>query len=341
MFCPKCGNQLPDGAAFCSQCGNKIAETPVAPVAEAPVAPVVEAPVAPVETPAQPAYEAPVYAAPVAPATSAAPAQPPKKKGKGLLIAIIAIVAALAVAAGALYFTGVFDDLFGTSQSDKDDKDDKDDKKGDKDGDGDGDDDEKEAASAEDVAVDFVKAEVLEDYVSQFDLAVFDYEAMLKDNVLNNYDSEDEFFEEMSDEYDENITSWKKVFSVILKDAKEYFEDTYGDDYKLKVKATDTEELDEDEIEEVIDYLLDECDGYVDEDALENIKEAMNVTVEVSVSGSRDDDAYTIIVTVVKIDGKWKVADYDYGYSADYDDEDYDYDDEDYDYDDDYYYDEY
>ena len=24
MFCPKCGNQVPDGAAFCNACGNKL-----------------------------------------------------------------------------------------------------------------------------------------------------------------------------------------------------------------------------------------------------------------------------------------------------------------------------
>ena len=24
MFCPKCGNQLPDGSAFCGKCGAKL-----------------------------------------------------------------------------------------------------------------------------------------------------------------------------------------------------------------------------------------------------------------------------------------------------------------------------
>lgn len=30
MFCPKCGNQLPDNASFCGQCGNKIENAPAA-----------------------------------------------------------------------------------------------------------------------------------------------------------------------------------------------------------------------------------------------------------------------------------------------------------------------
>ncbi len=147
MFCSKCGNQIPDGGAFCPNCGNKIEVAPVAaPVVETPVAaPVVEAPAAeaPVAAPVVEAPAAPV-AAPVQPPVAPQPA--PKKKGKTLLIVIIAVVAALAVTAGALYFTGVFDNLFGTSQSDKDDKDDKKDKDGD-----DGDEDDTQSAPGDDL----------------------------------------------------------------------------------------------------------------------------------------------------------------------------------------------
>lgn len=193
------------------------------------------------------------------------------------------------------------------------------------------------------VAEAFAEADILEDLKAQFDLTAYDYETMYKEDWLDDYgcDDEDEFFEELSEDYDEDISSWNDWYKRKLNNAKESYKDYYGDDYKLKVKATDTEELDEDEIEDIIDYLLDECDGYIDEDAVEDIEEAMNVTVEASISGEDGEDSGIMYVTVVKIDGTWKVADYDYGYSADYDDEDYDYDDEDYDYDDDYYYDEY
>ena len=49
MFCPKCGSQLPDGAAFCGSCGNKLNATSgnVANVQDkAPSAPNIKAPVA-------------------------------------------------------------------------------------------------------------------------------------------------------------------------------------------------------------------------------------------------------------------------------------------------------
>lgn len=60
MFCPNCGNQVNEGAAFCAACGTKV-----------------EAQAAPQPTPA-PAYEAvkePVYTAPQQPAYTA-PQQP-------------------------------------------------------------------------------------------------------------------------------------------------------------------------------------------------------------------------------------------------------------------------
>lgn len=60
MFCPNCGNQVPDGAAFCASCGNKL---------EAQVAP-------------KPAYEAvqePVYVAPVQQPVQAAPVVAPER----------------------------------------------------------------------------------------------------------------------------------------------------------------------------------------------------------------------------------------------------------------------
>ena len=129
--------QIPDGSAFCPGCGNKVEAAPVAPVVPVapvePVAPVVPVAVAPVEPVAPVAPAAPVepvapvapvavapVAAPVAPVYPVAPVpQQPKKKNTGLIIAIVAVVVLIATAA-VLYFTGVFDDLFGGNDKKKD-----------------------------------------------------------------------------------------------------------------------------------------------------------------------------------------------------------------------------
>lgn len=98
MFCPKCGNQVPDGSKFCSKCGeNLVSAAPEAPVA--PVPPVTpeppvaqEPPVAPVDpvTPPQPQPAKPAFV------------QPKKKLDKKLLIGIAAIAAVLVLLIGVI-----------------------------------------------------------------------------------------------------------------------------------------------------------------------------------------------------------------------------------------------
>ena len=85
MFCPNCGKENPDGAAFCTECGLSFASVaaPAAPAPEpeaAPAAPAEPAPAAVPESPAAesaPVAEAAPDPAPVAEAASeAAPAEP-------------------------------------------------------------------------------------------------------------------------------------------------------------------------------------------------------------------------------------------------------------------------
>lgn len=181
---------------------------------------------------------------------------------------------------------------------------------------------EKEDESApnnpEDVAEAFVEAWELEDYAAMIDLYAYDFEAELKDDALDEFDSEEEFFEEMSAEFDEDVSSWKEVYKAFLKQSDEWFKEDYGDDYELTVEATGTEEMDEETVGGVINYLLKKYDEYIDEDAVEDIEEAVEVTVEAVISGEEDETTDNLTVTVVKIDGKWKVA--NWYHTADYDD---------------------
>lgn len=80
MFCGKCGVQIEDGARFCPKCGNAIAAQPEAAKPEA----------------AQPETAQPETVQPEAAQQS--PAK--KKRGKGKLIALLAVVAVLAIGAG-------------------------------------------------------------------------------------------------------------------------------------------------------------------------------------------------------------------------------------------------
>ena len=93
MFCPNCGKELPEGAAFCNGCGAPQAQAPAPAAPAAPVyAPAPETP-AYAPAPEAPAY-APVYAAP-------APKQSLMdklgKKGLAIVIGAAAAVVALIV----------------------------------------------------------------------------------------------------------------------------------------------------------------------------------------------------------------------------------------------------
>lgn len=93
MFCPKCGTELPDSAAFCTTCGHKLeASAPAPAVTSAPET----VPGTPAPAEAAPAATAPEPVAATAAAGGAAVAK--KGPGKGLIIGIVAVVVVAIVA---------------------------------------------------------------------------------------------------------------------------------------------------------------------------------------------------------------------------------------------------
>ncbi len=108
MFCPNCGNQIPDGSVFCPSCGarmdaagqtqpeaNPQPEAQPEPQYEAPKyeQPAYEAPK--YEQPAQPAYQQPAYQQPAQPAYQQ-PAQPAADSGiNSTLWLVLSILATL------------------------------------------------------------------------------------------------------------------------------------------------------------------------------------------------------------------------------------------------------
>lgn len=91
MFCRNCGAELPDGSAFCSNCGSST-ELP-----EQPQGAEYAAPQASPAAEAYPGVEVPDFAP-----------QPQKKRGKRMLIAVIAAVLCVALLAGGLVYAFVY-----------------------------------------------------------------------------------------------------------------------------------------------------------------------------------------------------------------------------------------
>lgn len=102
MFCTNCGAKLDEGQRFCSNCGTPVQTfTPKA----AEPAPAPESAQAPVYTPAEPTVP-PVPPVPPVQPQSGKPARP-KKKGKGWLVAILALILVAAAAFAVLRWNTV------------------------------------------------------------------------------------------------------------------------------------------------------------------------------------------------------------------------------------------
>ena len=102
MFCTNCGAKLDEGQRFCSNCGTPVQTfTPKA----AEPAPAPESAQTPVYTPAEPTV-LPVPPVPPVQPQSGKPARP-KKKGKGWLVAILALILVAAAAFAVLRWNAV------------------------------------------------------------------------------------------------------------------------------------------------------------------------------------------------------------------------------------------
>lgn len=146
----------------------------------------------------------------------------------------------------------------------------------------------------------------------QVGLTAYDWKA----RQLGYYDDEDDFFEAMSDKYDENITSWDSYFKVKNKSDKETIEDLVGK-YKITTEVTRKKDISVKKLLEENSSLIKklEAERLIDRD---DISAAKEIIVKMKVKGEDQTIRNTYDMYLVKIGGAWKVLDYDV--DIDYDD---------------------
>ena len=138
-------------------------------------------------------------------------------------------------------------------------------------------------------------------------LWAYDFEAFL----LTSYDGDEEaFFEEMSDEYDANITSWNEYHKAFDTCWKEQWEEDYGK-YKISVDVVRSKDIS-------VRKALEDNAGtvsYLEENLnfdSDKISAAKIVTVKGKIDGEDDIVRNKCEVYMVKIGLTWRVLQWDF-----------------------------
>lgn len=122
---------------------------------------------------------------------------------------------------------------------------------------------------------------------------------------LADYKDEDDFFEKMSDKYDEDIASWRTYYKAVDKDSRENFEDALGK-YKISAEVTKNRDVSLNKWLDEYSLTLKELEksGSFDKDKVSGVKE---VTVKVKLKGEEQTERVTMDMCMVKTGGSWKV----------------------------------
>ena len=160
--------------------------------------------------------------------------------------------------------------------------------------------------SPKNVAVRFAKADWIGDPIATNRVVAYDYYAYLLEDS-----TEEEFFENLSDKWNEDITSWKDISKYQLNYSEEWAYEWYGK-YTETYKTARIKDMSIRRLEEEHSSLLDEMEAFAnfDRDDISKIKEA---TVKMKIEGEDDFDRITFDIILVKVGGFWK------GFYCDYD----------------------
>ena len=160
--------------------------------------------------------------------------------------------------------------------------------------------------SPKNVAVRYVKAYEFSDYVAEHKVMAYDTYAYFLGDM-----SEEEYFEQCSDRYDEDIQSWKDLSDYYRTDWEEFLEDIYGE-YKLSIEASRVKDMSNKRLEAEYGNFLNELETKIAFDR-DDISDAKEVTVKLKIEGEDGTDRETYIVCLVKINGVWKALGSEYG----------------------------
>lgn len=110
-----------------------------------------------------------------------------------------------------------------------------------------------------------------------------------------------EYWEYMDEEYNKELDDYVEEFEDEYDDYVKELRGEFGKNIKFSYEIEEAEKMDKDDVEDLAEGLADEF-SYIDED---DVKEAYEVEMEMTIKGSKDDDSIEMDVLCVKIGSGW------------------------------------
>ncbi len=113
-----------------------------------------------------------------------------------------------------------------------------------------------------------------------------------------------EYWEWYEDQYDADLDDVIDNFEDSWEDRDEALEDDYGKNYKVSYKVEKSKKLSDKKLKAIATHLKDKYDI-----SKKDVKEAMDIDIELTIKGSEDDDSTDISFYLVKVRGDWYIID--------------------------------
>lgn len=150
------------------------------------------------------------------------------------------------------------------------------------------------------IAKKYIDAYLYNDIVAMHKYLAYDSYA----STLGDEDEED-YFEDMSDLYDEDITSWKDLAAYYHAQREEDLLDEFGE-YKIEITVSRVKDLSDRALEREFEWFMDDLEDNTDFDR-DDISSSKTVNLKLKIKGDEGTERGSCTVYLVKMGLSWKV----------------------------------
>ena len=116
---------------------------------------------------------------------------------------------------------------------------------------------------------------------------------------------EDDYFEDLSEKYDEDITSWEELAEYNYVTNDEWYSDEYGD-YKIEITVSKVKDKTPRSLKKEFESVIDRLEEYTDYDH-DDVSAGKVLEIKVKIKGDEDSLRTSYNLYMVKMGLSWKI----------------------------------